>query len=85
MSDPSHSSPTGPSGPPPAPAPRVRDRQVVLVSALVVVVVLGAQALGILVPAFDDLLGFQPAVIVLLIVVTLVVLAGSLRAAMRRG
>jgi hypothetical protein len=63
----------------------VRDRQVVLVSALVVVVVLGAQALGILVPAFDDLLGFQPAVIVLLIVVTLVVLAGSLRAAMRRG
>jgi hypothetical protein len=65
-------------------APRVRDRQVVIVAAIVVVAVLGTQLISIVYPPLDDLLGFQPAVAVFLVVVTAWILAVSIRAA-RRG
>lgn len=65
-------------------APRVRDRQVVIVAAIVVVAVLGTQLISIFYPPLDDLLGFQPAVAVFLVVVTAWILAVSIRAA-RRG
>ncbi|HEX5465660.1 MAG TPA: hypothetical protein VFW92_03185 [Candidatus Limnocylindrales bacterium] len=65
-------------------APRVRDRQVVIVATIVVVAVLGTQLISIVYPPLDDLLGFQPAVAVFLVVVTAWILAVSIRAA-RRG
>jgi Ca2+/H+ antiporter len=58
---------------------RVRDRQVVLLAAVVVVVVLGLQLLSTFVPAVGDVLGLAPVLIGALIVVTLVVLARALR------
>jgi polyferredoxin len=63
----------------PADAPRVRDRQVVLVAAAVVAVVLGLQLLSAFVPAIGDVLGLAPVLIGALIVITLVVLVRALR------
>jgi hypothetical protein len=64
--------------------PRVRDRQVIYLAAAVVIVVLGVEALGLLFPAFDDLIGLQPVVAIILVVVTAWVLVGALRS-VRRG
>jgi len=64
-------------------AGRVRDREVLLLAALCVVVVLGLQVLAELVPAFGDAIGRPPTVIVALIVVTLVVLARAMWASFR--
>jgi hypothetical protein len=58
---------------------RVRDRDVALVAALVVIGVLIVAWLTGLVPALDDAIGLAPVVIVGLVVVTIVVLARALR------
>ena len=76
--------------PPPAsgPAstrPRVRDRDVVVLAAFCVVVVLGLQFLGIIFPPFDEALGRPPTMIVALVVVTLVVLGRALWTSLRHG
>ncbi len=63
----------------------VRDRQVLLLAAFCVVVVLGLQLLGIVFPPFADAIGRPPTVIVALVVVTVVVLARALWASVRRG
>jgi len=65
--------------------PRVRDRDVVLLAACCVVVVLGLQFLGIVFPPFADALGRPPTMIVALVVVTLAVLGRVLWASVRRG
>ncbi len=64
--------------------PRVRDRQVVGVAALVVVAVLGLQLLGLVVPGFEQLLALQPVVVAALVAVTLVVLLQALWSGARR-
>jgi len=64
---------------------RVRDRDVVLLAAGCVVVVLGLQLLGIVFPPFADALGRPPTMIVALVVVTLAVLGRVLWAGVRRG
>ncbi len=56
----------------------VRDRDVVLAAVLVVAVVLIVAWLTGLIPALDDAVGLAPAVIVVLIVVTVFVLARAL-------
>lgn len=63
--------------------PRVRDRQVVVLALLCVAAVLGTQLLDILFPPFDRLLGFQPTVAVMLVVVTAWILVLSIRGARR--
>ena len=63
----------------------VRDREVLLLAAFCVVVVLGLQFLGIVFPPFADAIGRPPTVIVALVVVTLVVLGRALWASIRRG
>jgi hypothetical protein len=64
--------PTGPL------APRVRDRDVVILAALVVAaVVIFAWVTG-LVPALDEIVGLGPAVIVSLVLITAVVLIRAL-------
>jgi len=61
------------------PTPRARDRDVVLVAALVVAgVVTFAWATGF-VPALDDAIGLAPVVIVGLVLVTAAVLLRALR------
>ncbi|MGZ3586694.1 MAG: hypothetical protein ACXWQ6_03490 [Candidatus Limnocylindrales bacterium] len=86
--DPDPSPPTTPEPDAPSeaegPERRVRDRQVVLLAAAVVIVVLGTQAVGLLVPGFDQLLALQPVMVVVLIGVTLAILAQALRQAVRR-
>lgn len=67
----------------PATGRAVRDREVVVLAALCVVIVLGLQLLGIVFPAFQDAIGRPPTMIVVLIVVTAVVLARALWAALR--
>ncbi len=62
----------------------VRDRDVVLLAAACVAVVLGLQLLGVLFPAFENAIGRPPTMIVLLVVVTAVVLGRALRAMLRR-
>lgn len=62
----------------------MRDRQVVGLAAAIVVAVLGTQLISIIYPPLDDLLGFQPAVAVFLVVVTAWILVASIRSA-RRG
>lgn len=64
------------------PRPRVRDREVVLVAALVVASVLIVAWLSGLIPALDNAIGLAPVVIVGLVLVTVVVLA---RAVWPRG
>ena len=64
---------------------RVRDRDVVIAAAIAVILVLGAQALGVFVPGFDDLLVLQPVVILVLVLVTVVILVQAVRAGLRRG
>ena len=64
---------------PVTPTPRIRDRDVLLVAALVVAGVLIVAWLTGLVPALDDAIGLAPVVIVGLVVVTLIVLARALR------
>ena len=63
----------------------VRDREVLLLAAFCVVVVLGLQFLGIVFPPFADAIGRPPTVIVALVVVTVVVLARALWASIRRA
>jgi hypothetical protein len=63
----------------------VRDRDVALLAALCVVVVLGLQLVGIIFPPFADALGRPPTVIVALVVVTVVVLGRALWSSVRRG
>ena len=63
----------------------VRDREVLLLTAFCVVVVLGLQFLGIVFPPFADAIGRPPTVIVALVVVTAVVLARALWVSVRRG
>ena len=60
---------------PVTPNPRIRDRDVVIVAALVVAGVLIVAWLSGLIPALDDAIGLAPVVIVGLVVVTLLVLA----------
>ncbi len=75
----------GQAAPPVArPARRVRDRDVVIAAAIAVAIVLGAQALGVFVPGFDDLLGLQPVMILVLVLVTVVILIQAVRAGMDR-
>jgi len=62
----------------------VRDRQVLLLAGIVVAAVLGTQALGLLVPGFEQLLALQPVMVLVLIVVTVLILAQALRASVRR-
>jgi hypothetical protein len=64
----------------PLPGPR-RERQVLLLGLLIVVLVLGIQVLGVLFPGFGRLVGRTPLVIGVLVGVTLIVL---LRLGMRR-
>jgi len=79
------SSEHGPNPPPAArPTRRVRDRDVVVAAAVAVVIVLGAQALGVFVPGFDDLLGLQPVMILVLVLVTVVILVQAVRAGLDR-
>ena len=60
------------------PSPRIRDRDVLLVAALVVAaVMIVAWGTG-LIPALDDAIGLAPVVIVSLVVVTILVLARAL-------
>jgi hypothetical protein len=75
--------PSSPSSAAGAGQPRVRDRQVVVLALLCVAAVLGTQLLDILVPPFDRLLGFQPTVAVMLVVVTAWILVLSIRSARR--
>jgi polyferredoxin len=56
-----------------------RDRQVVLVAASIVVVILGLQLVSALVPAVGDVLGLAPVIIGALVLVTLVVLLRAVR------
>jgi hypothetical protein len=63
---------------PAAPNPRIRDRDVLIVAALVVAGVLIVAWLSGLIPALDDAIGLAPIVIVALVVVTLFVLARAL-------
>ena len=53
----------------------VRDRDVVLLAAVCVAIVLGLQVLAELFPAFGDAIGRPPTMIVALVVVTGVILA----------
>ena len=86
--DPNPGSPAAGTAPfPDAPAQprlRVRDRDVVLLAAFCVAVVLGLQLLGIVFPPVQDAIGRPPTMIVALIVVTLVVLARALWTSVRR-
>ena len=63
---------------PAAGRPPVRDRDVVIVAALVVAGVLIVAWLTGFVPALDDLIGLAPAIIVVLVVVTIVILGRAL-------
>lgn len=63
---------------PTAGRPPVRDRDVVIVAALVVAGVLIVAWLTGFVPALDDLIGLAPAIIVVLVVVTIVILGRAL-------
>ena len=66
------------------PRPRVRDRDVVLVAALVIAgVVIFAWLTG-LIPMLDNAVGLAPVIIVGLIAVTVVVLVRTARAALSR-
>jgi polyferredoxin len=56
-----------------------RDRQVVLLAALIVLVILGLQLVSALVPAVGDVLGLVPVIIGALVLVTLVVLVRAVR------
>ena len=60
------------------PTPRVRDRDVLLLGALVVAGVVIVGWLTGLVPVLDDAIGLAPVVIVGLVVVTVLVLARAL-------
>jgi hypothetical protein len=62
----------------PVPNPRIRDRDVLLVAALVVAGVLIVAWMTGLIPALDDAIGLAPVVIVGLLVVTVLVLARAL-------
>ena len=62
----------------PSPKPRIRDRDVLIVAALVVAaVMIVAWGTG-LIPALDDAIGLAPVVIVGMVVVTVLVLARAL-------
>ena len=61
----------------------VRDRDVVLLAAACVVIVLGLQLLGTLFPGFEGAIGRPPTMIVVLVVVTAVVLGRALWAMLR--
>ena len=63
---------TGPGG------GRVRDRRVLLLLALVVLVVLGADLLSALIPGMDTLLSKVPVLVIVLVAGTAVVLYWSL-------
>ena len=68
------------------PAPRpVRDRQVLLAAAVVVVGVGAVALLAALVPPLGDALGWSPLVAIVLVVVTLALLVGSIRASLSRA
>jgi polyferredoxin len=56
-----------------------RDRQVVLLAALIVFVILGLQLVSAMVPAVGDVLGLAPVIIGALVLVTLVVLVRAVR------
>ena len=75
----------GPAGDPASRGHHVRDREVVVLAAFCVAVVLGLQLLGIIFPPFDEALGRPPTMIVALVVVTLVVLGRALWSSMRHG
>ena len=66
------------------PIREVRDRQVLLLGAVVVAIVLGLQLLSMVFPAFADAVGRPPTVIAALVILTVVVLARALAASMRR-
>ena len=65
-------------GTPASGKPPVRDRDVVIVAALVVAGVLIVAWLTGFIPALDDLIGLAPAIIVVLVVVTILILARAL-------
>ncbi len=75
----------GPADDPTSRGHHVRDREVVVLAAFCVAVVLGLQFLGIIFPPLDEALGRPPTMIVALVVVTLVVLGRALWASMRHG
>lgn len=58
---------------------RVRDRQVLLIAAVVVVAVVGLNVVSVLVPPVGQVLGLAPVLIGALMIVTIVVLARALR------
>ena len=82
---PDRTGPQGSGGPAGSARRGVRDRDVVLLAALCVGVVLGLQLLGIVYPPFQDAIGRPPTMIVALVVVTLVVLGRALWASIRTG
>ena len=78
------STPPGEAPPQPGRLGRtVRDRDVVLLSAVIVVAVLAVQGLTIVSPALNDAIGRPPTVIVFLVVVTVVVMARVALATLR--
>lgn len=62
----------------------VRDRDVVLVAASVVAVVLAVNVASGLVPQLDQLLAFAPVVVLAMVTVTIIVLVRSVLSARRR-
>ena len=64
--------------------PQVRDRRILGIAALIVVVVLAVSLLSVLVPPLGDAIRSLPLVVILLIVVTVAVLIPAIRGA-RKG
>jgi hypothetical protein len=69
---------TDPQAPAPSRRP-VRDRDVFITAALIVAGVLIVARITGFIPALDDLIGLAPAIIVVLIVVTILILVRALR------
>jgi hypothetical protein len=63
--------------------PPIGAREVLLVAAAAVAVVLGAQVVSLLVPAVGEVLGVWPLIVVVLVVVTAAVLVRALRPSSR--
>jgi hypothetical protein len=83
MSDPGTSAPAAPDVVRPTRPTRVRDRDVLAVTAAVVVLVLLANVVTGVIRPLDDLLGLGPVVVIALVVVTALITVRSLRSARR--
>ncbi|MGH3075393.1 MAG: hypothetical protein ACRDQC_10715 [Gaiellales bacterium] len=68
----------------PEPRPQVRDRRILGIAGLIVVVVLAVSLLSVLIPPLGDAIRSLPVVVLLLVVVTVAVLIPAIRGA-RKG